>query len=247
MMKKLTVSVVAFALAVAFLAFTGTPALGAEVTVGPTVTATAETLGIKLEWTFPENAGAVGFVIHRGVASGRQDRWPVADFPATGNFWLDKDVTPGTTYYYVVVPLMKDGSRGYDSIEVSATAVSLASATPTSMVIRTAAGAVFTPASQPLLSQGRVLLTVADLVALTGADLQQYGKAVTHKLPSGRVMNLEVGSPRLVFAKAVRTDTCAPVEVNGQVYLPLRWIVEAMEGTVTFNPVDWSVTVDMGR
>ena len=256
-MRKLTAFVAAFALALAFLAFAGTPARGAEMTAGPTVTASAQTLGIKLEWTYDIAAGAIGYVIRRGEASGKEDRWPVTDFPVTGNTWLDEEIIPGTTYYYVVVPVLKDGAPGFQSTEVAATAVGPAvdrrlvhlHIDATEALFRTAAGEEkIALVGQPRIEHGRVLLTLEDTVKLTGADITLNADGyIVHKLPEGRVMTMAVESPVLVFAKATRTDTCHPLMLGGHVYLPLRWIVEAMDGALSFNQLDGSVTFELTR
>ncbi|HYF96073.1 MAG TPA: stalk domain-containing protein [Symbiobacteriaceae bacterium] len=256
-MRKLTVFVAAFALALAFLGFAGTPALGAEMTAGPTVTVSAQTLGIKLEWSYENAAGAIGYVIRRGEASGKVDRWPVTDFPVAGNSWLDEEIIPGTTYYYVVVPVLKDGSPGFQSTEVAVTAVGLAPdrrlvhfhMDATEALFRTAAGdEMIALTGKPRTEHGRVLLTLEDMVQLTGADISRNGDGyVVHKLPDGRVMTMAVESPTMVFAKATRTDTCHPVMLDGHIYLPLRWIVEAMDGALSFNPLDGSVTFEAAR
>lgn len=257
-MRKLTASVVALVLAFAFITFGGTTARGEEIPAGPTVTATAQTLGIKLEWSYPDSAGVVGYIIRRGETSGKEDRWPLTDFPVSGPAWVDEEVVPGTTYYYVIVPVLKDGSVGFDSNEVSAVAVS-----PTEdrrmvhfhmdenvALVRTATGEeLVTLSAQPLVMHGRVLLAARDVVTLTGADLtfSDDQRMIGLKLASGRVMTMEVGKTGMSFSKAARVDTCHPVEKNGVVYLPLRWIVEALEGEIGFNPVDGSVTFEMTR
>ncbi|HWI53999.1 MAG TPA: hypothetical protein VNT01_17825, partial [Symbiobacteriaceae bacterium] len=170
-MRKLTVFVAAFALALAFITFSGTTARGAGTTVGPTVTATAQTLGIKLEWTYPDPAGVLGYVIHRGAAPGKEDRWPITDFPVAGNSWLDEEILPGTTYYYVVVPLLKDGTPGFSSTEVPVTAVGLAAdrrlvhfhMDATEALSRTTAGEQrIALVDKPRTEHGRVLLTLED-------------------------------------------------------------------------------------
>lgn len=257
-MRKLTASVVALALAFAFLTFAGTPARGNEIPSGPTVTASAETLGIRLAWSYPETAGAVGYIIHRGDTAGHEERWPLTDFPVPGHVWFDEEVVPGTTYYYVIVPVFGDGSEGFRSNEVAATAVSPADdrqlvhfhMDEAEALVRTAAGDELVALSAPpVMAHGRVLLALQDVVTLTGADLtlSADGKVVTHKLPTGRVMTVEVGKSTMAFSKATRTDTCHPVLKNGQVYLPLRWFVDAMQGQLTFNPLDDSVTFEMAR
>lgn len=257
-MRKLTVSVLGVALALVFLAFPGTSARGTAIAPGPTVTATAQPLGIQLEWTDSGTTGALGYIIRRGEAPGQEARWPLTDFPVRGNSWLDEEIVPGTTYYYVVVPLRPDGAPGMDSAEVKATAVSVAAGRrlvhfhmdATQALIRTESGdEPIALVGKPLVDHGRVMLAVDDIVALTGADLRQVDglPVIVHKLPGGQEMTMEVGKCAMAFAKASRTDVCAPIRRDGQIYLPVRWVVEAMNGELGFNPIDQSVTITVAR
>lgn len=257
-MRKLTVCALGVALALVFLAFPGIPARGTTLAPGPTVTAAAQPLGIQLEWTDPTASGVLGYIIRRGEASGREERWPLTDFPVQGNSWLDEEIVPGTTYYYVVVPLLKDGALGMDSAEVKATAVSVAAdrrlvhfhMDATRALIRTKSGdEPIALVGKPLVEHGRVMLTVDDIVALTGADLRQMDglPVIVHKLPSGQEMTMEVGKCTMAFATASRTDVGAPLLRDGHTYLPVRWVVEAMNGELGFNPIDQSVTISVAR
>jgi len=175
-----------------------------------------------------------------------------------GNAWLDEEIVPGTTYYYVVVPLLKDGTLGMDSGEVKATAVGVAGdrrlvhfhMDAAEALIRTQSGDdSIALVGRPMVDHGRVMLAVDDLVALTGADLRQIDglPVIVHKLPSGQEMTMEVGKCAMAFAKASRTDICAPLLRDGQIYLPVRWVIEAMNGELSFNPIDQSVTITVAR
>jgi hypothetical protein len=252
------VSVLGVALALAFLAFSGAPARGTALAAGPTVTATAQPLGIQLEWTDPSPAGVLGYIIRRGEAAGDEARWPLTDFPVQGDSWLDEEIVPGMTYYYVVVPVRKDGALGMDSAEVKATAVSVAAdrrlvhfhMDATGAMIRTAAGdKPVALLGKPLVDHGRVMLTVDDIVTLTGADLRQVDglPVIVLKLPSGQEMTMEVGKNAMAFAKASRTDISAPMLRDGRIYVPVRWVIEAINGELRFNPIDQSVTMVVAR
>lgn len=222
----------------------------------PVTTAVSLPGAVQLEWTEAGNPGVAGYFIRRGPASGEEDRWPINDFPVVGTAYVDRNVTPGTTYYYTVFPLLTDGTLAFGSFEVVGTSGEIPAGyrPPQSqmeapaVVLVTADGP--TTASlqhQPITDLGRVLLSMEDLKALTGADLS-YDEAtgvITHTLPSGRIMQMKLGEPRLTFRKAERRDICSPVEREGVVYLPVRWIVESMEGTVTFDTPNNQVIIHM--
>lgn len=253
-MKKVMVALATAAVCLTALVFQAAPARGIDPNI--TVSARSQALGVKLEWSRPASADVAGYIVRRGESSGHEDRWPLNDFPVTGTSFVDENVTPGATYYYVVVPVLLDGSWGSASTEVSTTATGVAAGARLAHfhmgtgqgMIRTSTGdEQIALKNGALVDHDRVLLSVADLARLTGADLvrSEGSTAVVAKLPSGLVMTMEVGKPSLAFEKAARPDTCAPVVKDGVTYLPLRWVVEAMEGTLTFNPLDQSVTIEM--
>jgi hypothetical protein len=251
-MKKVMVVLAALALSITALVFQAAPARGIDTSI--TVAATSQPLGIKLEWSHPTASGVVGYVVRRGDTAGHEDRWPLNDFPVTGVTFLDENITPGTTYYYVVVPVLRDGTWGTASSEVSSTAVGVdAGATlahfhmdATEALVRTAGGETKVALTgKALVDHDRVMLNAADVTRLTGATLETNLGATLIKLPGGMEMTMEVGKPSLTFAKASRPDTCAPITKDGVTYLPLRWVVEAMQGSLTFNPLDRSVTILM--
>jgi hypothetical protein len=251
-MKKVMVALVALALSITGLVFQAAPARGIDTSI--TVAATSQPLGVKLEWSHPTASGVVGYVVRRGETAGHEDRWPLNDFPVTGVTFLDENITPGTTYYYVVVPVLRDGTWGIASPEVSTTAVGVDEGATLAhfhmdaneAFIRTSTGETKVALTgKALIDHDRVMLDVADVARLTGATLESRQGATVIKLSEGMEMTMEVGQPSLIFGKASRPDTCAPLMKDGVTYLPLRWVAEAMQGSLTFNPLDRSVTILM--
>ncbi|MGE5673879.1 MAG: stalk domain-containing protein [Mycobacterium leprae] len=234
-----------------------TPARGSEYTAPdrPALTAAAQTGGVLLQWSAPAlDSGVVGYVVRRGSAPGKEDTWPINDFPALGTEYRDESVTPGLTYYYQVIPLLADGRKGKASMEAHATAT----AATDPQVVQLYASAVTIkvtspdgtttsalPQYKPVLSQGRVLLAMDDLVRITGAVLSIDGETgwVVQQLPGGRTMQMGVGNNGLIFRTATRRDIVTPLEMDGKIYLPVRWVVEAMGGQVSFDTLGLSVTI----
>lgn len=256
-MKKLLAALTALTLAVLCLTLSGAVALGSDLTPTlasrPVLTATSQPGGVLLEWDRPAGNGVVGYLVHRSTESGRRGMWPVSDFPVYGISYLDLNVNPGETYYYTIIPLLPSGKWAKASREVTAQAGALPNGEAIAREV--AAVRVSTPegmATQPLMHEalyyrGRVLLALEDLVSITGARLVYHptGGSITHKLPSGRVYEMKVGVDALLFYKAAVHDTCSPILQDGQVYLPVRWIVEAMEGEVTFDPLTRVVMIQL--
>jgi hypothetical protein len=222
----------------------------------PVVTATGQPGAVKLEWTETALTGIAGYQIRRGPASGEEDRWPLNDFPVVGSTYVDRNVTPGTTYFYTVFPVHSDGTWGFGSFEVSATVGEIPSGYRLAQFHMDIAEATLLTASgtltvalhgRPIIDRGRVLLPLEDISTLTGAKLsydRESGR-ISHTLPFGRQMQMEVGKCAVTFSKAERQDICSPVERDGLVYLPLRWVVEAMEGTLTFDTLGDRVTIEI--
>ena len=90
-----------------------------------TLTAMATEDGnIKLTWTVPAEADINQYNIYRGTSSGGENfTAPVGTVAASGQSsyeWLDSNVTPGTTYYYVVRAQDVAGKESQNSPEASA-------------------------------------------------------------------------------------------------------------------------------
>ena len=90
-----------------------------------TLTAMATEDGnIKLTWTAPSETGINQYNIYRGTRSGGQDFIvPIGTVAASDQSsyeWLDSNVSPGTTYYYVVRAQRVTGKESQNSPEASA-------------------------------------------------------------------------------------------------------------------------------
>lgn len=211
---------------------------------------------VHLAWDPSDLPGVVGFLIRRGTEPGQEDRWPINDIPVPGMSFVDRYVQPGQTYYYMVIPLLADGKWGRASVEVSGAAapvpkgyrwVELRLDSPDALLITSAGQQRVTLRGRPVLDRGRVLLVLEDLADLLEADLShdpQTGQ-IRYVLPTGQVVQMEVGVCCLRFSKAIREDHCSPIEQDGLVYLPLRWIVETLLGQMHGDPLTRSVTVEL--
>jgi len=95
-----------------------TSATPTTVPSAPTLTATAGKAQVSLTWTTPASGGAAvtGWTIYRATASGAEQ--PIQTI-STGTSYVDNTVTGGTTYYYEVAAINRNGT-GALSPEVSA-------------------------------------------------------------------------------------------------------------------------------
>lgn len=258
-MRKMMTLITALVLVIGFVSFRATPARGSDDGIFNdrlTVTATSKPGSVLLEWTDPRPGGVTGYIIRRGPAPGQEDRWPVSDFPVTGTSYTDRNVVPGDSYYYVVIPLLGDGTMRKGSAEVTAVAgevpdgyrfIQLHMDTDVALLTSSEGTRRLALHGKPVLDRGRVLLPLTDIVDLLHADVSYDPEtgAITHRLPTGQVMEMAVGNCCLTFGKAARQDTCSPLKINGQIYLPLRWIAETLLAEVTFEADMHTVTVEM--
>ncbi|MGI6621988.1 MAG: hypothetical protein GX227_05670 [Clostridiaceae bacterium] len=86
-----------------------------------TLTAKINTGNITLEWDNNNAADVLGYYVFRATKSGGQTDLPETDFWISGNSYVDNKVIPGTTYYYIVKPVMRDKTLGSPSNEVCIT------------------------------------------------------------------------------------------------------------------------------
>ena len=94
-----------------------TSAVPTTVPSAPTLTATAGKSQVTLSWTTPSTGGApiTGWTIYRGTSAGTEQ--PLQTI-STGTSYVDNTVTGGTTYYYEVAAINRNGP-GAPSREVS--------------------------------------------------------------------------------------------------------------------------------
>lgn len=222
----------------------------------PVLSVTALPGSVLLKWTQPPVEGITGYVIRRGTEPGQADRWPINDFPVIGNTYQDLNLIPGTTYHYIVVPVLADGSWSWASQEVAVTPLELPKGYRLVQFHLDSSEAVLSThegeervllRGKPLLHQGRVLVPMEDLADLLGVDLSRSPETgiISYRFAPDRVAQMEVGKPGLMFGAANRPDLTAPVERDGHVYLPLRWIVAVLDGKLECDTLSRSVIVSV--
>ncbi len=85
-----------------------------------TLKAKINTGNITIEWkSSSKNTDILGYYVYRSTRSGGQTNLSETDFWITGDSYKDSKVVPGTTYYYIVKPVLKDKTLGSPSNEVS--------------------------------------------------------------------------------------------------------------------------------
>ncbi len=74
---------------------------------------------VTLKWNaITHEKGVKGYYVYRSTTSGGHTILPETDFWISDTSYVDTKVTPGTTYYYIVKPVLSDGYTGKASNEV---------------------------------------------------------------------------------------------------------------------------------
>ena len=64
---------------------------------------------VILSWTASATPGVVGYNVFRGTTSGQESLTPLNPTPINGTNYVDENVIPGGTYYYVVTAVAAEG------------------------------------------------------------------------------------------------------------------------------------------
>jgi fibronectin type 3 domain-containing protein len=75
---------------------------------------------VILSWTASPGSGVVGYNVYRGTVSGGESSTALNSTPIADTSYVDANVTPGTTYYYVVRTVGSNGSQSAPSNETPA-------------------------------------------------------------------------------------------------------------------------------
>jgi len=76
---------------------------------------------VILSWSASQTAGVVGYDVYRGTSPSGESSTPLNSTPISGTNYVDENVTPGTTYYYVLTSVGTNGVQSAPSNETEAT------------------------------------------------------------------------------------------------------------------------------
>ena len=65
---------------------------------------------VILSWAASPTSGILGYAIYRGTTAGGESTTPLNSAPDCTTNYVDKNVTPGTKYYYLVTAISSDGT-----------------------------------------------------------------------------------------------------------------------------------------
>jgi hypothetical protein len=75
---------------------------------------------VILTWGASPTSGISGYNIYRGTSPGGESSTPLNSAPVNSNTYVDENVTPGTSYYYVLKTVNSEGGESAPSNEANA-------------------------------------------------------------------------------------------------------------------------------
>jgi hypothetical protein len=252
---------------VADISFTEEELCNENTVISPTAPqitkAQADDASITLYWTlgttgsYPIN----GYTIYRGTSSNGELEKPIVIVDANTTFYTDKNITGGTTYYYYVKAFDNQVPPNYSeaSNEISVKI--------DTFIIASSVGV-----GGSILPSGSVTVNYGDLKSFTItpdkgykiSDVKVDGKSVgavstytfqnvtaDHTIEatfekSEIVIVLQVGQTSFTVNGVSNTLDSPPVIKNGRTLLPIRAVIEALNGSVGWDAATKKVTVSLG-
>lgn len=108
-------------------------------------------------------------------------------------------------------------------------------------------GSQVVPDVAPVIVSDRTLVPVRFLAEPLGFAVEWDGATGTVTLSGARVIRLAVGRPEAIVDGTVVALDVAPVNVDGRVMVPLRFVAEQMGAAVEWDPQNRVVTVTAAR
>jgi hypothetical protein len=220
---------------------------------GITLKAAAGVGYVKLDWNRITDPKVVsGYNIYKSTSSGNHGNTPVNEAAVTGNTFSDTNVQAGTAYFYVVKPVFRDNTVGAASNEVSATpkgntggTIELTINNPLMNLdgVKKDIDAGFNTA--PIIKDGRTFLPIRALLEEMGGtiawDAADKRAAIEY---NGKTIELWIGKTTVrVNGKQASADAAPFTSKTGRVMLPLRFVGEALDCDVSWDPESKSITI----
>ncbi len=216
-----------------------------------TLTGKMNTGNITLEWSNNNTANVLGYYVYRSTKSNGQTALPETDFWINGNSYIDEKVVPGTTYYYIVKPVMKDKTLGNPSNEVTITCQNIYGTIMMSlgntMMLVNGKWLEIDPgvATVPVLKNARTMLPIRALIEAMGGtvDFLSGEEKVTVKW-KGKTVCVWIGKNNYTIDGVQKTMDVAPYYSNtGRTMIPMRFIIESLGCSIDWDGSTGTATV----
>lgn len=202
-----------------------------------TLTAKINTGNITLEWkNNGKSTDIIGYYVYRSTRSGKQTDLPETDFWITGNSYKDNKVVPGTTYYYIVRPVLKDKTLGSPSNEISVKFQRIYGTISMTLgerkMLVNGKWMEIDPGKNtvPVLKNARTMLPIRALIEAMGGTVDYISgeQKITVKW-NGSTVCVWIGKTDYTVNGVKKTMDVAPYYSDtGRTMVPLRFIIESL-------------------
>ncbi|NLL68559.1 MAG: hypothetical protein GX236_12870 [Clostridiaceae bacterium] len=217
-----------------------------------TLKAKVNTGNITLEWDVNgDRSNILGYYVYRATRSGKQTDLPETDFWVTGRSYKDNKVEPGTTYYYIVKPVLKDKTVGKPSNEVSAKCQRIYGTISMTLgerkMIVNGKKVDIDPGKNtvPVLKNARTMLPIRALIEAMGGTVDYVSgeQKVTVKW-GGKTVCVWIGKTTFTVDGVKKTMDVAPYfSETGRTMLPMRFIIENLGCDISWDGETYTATV----
>lgn len=216
-----------------------------------TLTAKLNTGNITLEWNNNNATDVLGYYVFRSTKSGGQTDLPETDFWVSGYSYVDNKVVPGTTYYYIVRPVLRDKSLGNPSNEVSITCQriygTISMTLGKTMMLVNGKWLEIDPgkATAPVLKNARTMLPIRALIEAMGGTVDYISgeQKITAKW-NGKTVCMWIGKTNYTVDGVQKTMDVAPYYSDtGRTMIPMRFIIESMGCSIDWDGSTSTATV----
>jgi len=208
-----------------------------------TLAANMNTGNITLEWTVSNPQNIVGYYVFRSTKSGEYTNIPETDFWIQGNSYTDYKVVPGTTYYYIVRPVLSDRSLGSPSNEVCITSQkiygTISMTLGKALMLVNGVWMEIDPgkATVPVLKNERTMLPIRALIEAMGGkvDYAPAEKLITIKW-NGKTVCLWIGKTSYTVDGVQKTMDVAPyISDTNRTMIPMRFVIESLGCSIDWD------------
>lgn len=219
----------------------------------PTITlrASVKTGNITLDWSDSNSKDIIGYYVYKSTKSGKQTNTSETDFWITDTSYEDKKAIPGTTYYYIVRPVMKDRSIGSASNEVTIKSqqiygtIAMTIGNKTMLVDGKYMDIDPGKATVPVIKDGRTMLPIRALIEAMGGtvDYDSGDKKVTVKW-NQKTVCIWIGKKTFsVDGTQKDMDVIPYISDTGRTMLPLRFIIENLGCAIDWDGGSHTATI----
>lgn len=207
---------------------------------------------ITLTWNaITDPKGVNGYYVYRATKPGGQSNTPETDFWIKDTKYVDTKVVPGTTYYYIVRPVLGDKTLGTPSNEVEVSyqniygTISLTVGNKIMLVngklteIDPGLGTV------PVLKDARTMLPIRAVIEAMGGTIEyKSGEQRVTINYRGKTIHMWIGKKTIQVNGVNKTIDVAPYfSDTGRTMIPIRFVVENLDCTVDWDGNTQTVTI----